>query len=92
MRRPTILALTVLLPALLLSGPSAQAGSQPQSDRIYLLASDSDYLYWGADATDPELGVSSISRICGTNYFIPQEARPCLVGIDAGNQTTRRSR
>jgi hypothetical protein len=84
---PRFIALIVVLPALLLSGLHAGAAVQPLSDRIYLLASDSDYLYWGVDSTDPELGVSSISRICGTNYAIPQEAKPCLAGLDTGTQS-----
>ena len=87
MRRPRILvALIVVVPALLLSGATSSALVSPQSDRLYLLAADTDYLYWGADPADPELGVGSVSRVCGGNYA-GVDSKPCLIGTDAPNAT-----
>jgi hypothetical protein len=82
MRRPRFLvALTVVLPALLLSG-TAGAATSPQYDRLYLLGADTDYLYWGVDRFDPELGAGSVSRICGAAvYGIPDRSKPCLSGL-----------
>ncbi|MGH2710077.1 MAG: hypothetical protein ACRDH9_02600 [Actinomycetota bacterium] len=80
MRRPRIAMGLVILAALILSGAASSASGQPQSDRLYLMSADTDYLYWTADASDPELAVGSISRMCGTNYVVPTQARPCLIG------------
>jgi hypothetical protein len=67
----------------LLFGNVAGAAVTPQYDRIYLLSSDADYLYWSVDRFDPELGLSSTSRPCGLNYLVPGRAKPCLVGVNA---------
>lgn len=86
MRRPLrIFALAVALPALLLPGTAGAADSSVR-DRLYLLSSDDDYLYWSADPLDPELGVGSTSRICGNGlYGIPGRSKPCLTGVDLTN-------
>jgi hypothetical protein len=86
MRRPLrILALSVALPVLLLSAPAGGAEIQ-SSNRIYLLSSDDDYLYWSVDRFDPELGVGSTTRTCGTNYLTPGN-KPCLIGRNVTDQT-----
>ncbi len=85
-RPPRFVALIVVLPALLLSGQPSSALPAPQSERLYLLSSDSDYLYWSADPADPELGVGTLSRVCGLNYAMP-DAKPCLIGTDVATAT-----
>lgn len=85
-RPPRLFALIVVLPALLLSGTSSSAITSPRADKLYLLSSDAEYLYWSPDAADPELGVGTLSRMCGTNY-IGVDPKPCLMGINASNQT-----
>lgn len=79
MRRAFALILAVAL-GVLSSGNASAA--PPAYDRLYLMSSDADYLYWSVDRFDPELGVSSISRSCGLYYFVPGRAKPCLVGIN----------
>ncbi len=83
-RPPRLIALTVVVPVLLLSGSPSSGAVAPQSDRLYLLGADTDYLYWSPDPLDSELGLGSVSRTCGLNYT-GVDAKPCVVGIDPGS-------
>lgn len=77
-RRLFALAFALVLAGLLSATPAGGASS-PSYDRLNLLAADTDYLYWGVDAFDPELGRFSISRTCGVGlYSIPGGSKPCL--------------
>lgn len=77
-----VFALSIVVPALLLSGV-AGASISPTYTRLNLLAADSDYLYWSVDRFDPELGVSAVSRTCGANvYSLPGHSKPCLSGVN----------
>lgn len=80
MCRPRIVALAVALPVLLL--PATGSATSLAHDRVYFMASDSDYLYWSVDPDDPELGPSTAVRNCGTLdvWGIPDRSKPCFSG------------
>lgn len=62
MRRLTpLLALLLLLPA-----TAHGADTWPSHNRLYLLGSGDEFLYWGVDPADPELGAGRIERLCST--------------------------
>ncbi len=84
-----LIAAIVLVPALLIPA-TTPAAAAPASDRIYLLGADTDYLYWGPDRLDPELGLRSASRFCGVRIdAVPGQSKPCLSGVDpAGGSRT----
>jgi len=75
-------------------GPATAWGSHeppppwPRHDRIYLMASSTDYRYWTVDRNDPELDVESITARCGLANVngIPERSKPCLQGLPLPGQ------
>ena len=61
-RRPIAAVLAAL--ALLASGPAEAEQQWAQQNRLYLLGSQEDFLYWSVDPDDPELGQNTESRTC----------------------------
>jgi hypothetical protein len=74
-----LLCLTVVLGV----APAVASDGGPTYDRLYLLGGEGDYLYWGVDPTDPELGQPVMTRHCGPARVggVPGESTPCLMGI-----------
>lgn len=82
-----LLAALQLVPATI----AAQASSQ-EHRRLYLMAADSQYLYWSVDPDDPELDVTTVARTCGTGQvWGTPDAEPCLSGPDLENNGLRYS-
>jgi len=54
----------------------------PEHDRIYLMASGTEYLHWTVDPTDPELDQGLTVRTCGATRTqgVPGHSKPCLTG------------
>lgn len=79
--RRTTLALA-LVAALFLVAAVPAAGASG-SDRLYLLADDVGGLYWSTVARDPELGMTTISRTCGTRApALPESRDRCFGYVD----------
>lgn len=68
----------VVVLAVGLAGPGAATAAEvPVHQRMYLLAAPTDYLYWGADPTDPELGETAVTRTCPNLPWGPG-SKPCF--------------
>lgn len=61
--RPLLL-MALLVPAL--PARAADPAPPPKHDRIYLLGTEEDFLYWSVDRHDPELGSARVERSCSS--------------------------
>lgn len=80
--RRMLLALLVVLP---LAAPGPAGAATSAHERIYLLGSASNYLYWSVDPQDPELSEPIIARQCGvgsTVSSLTNTNHPCHVFQD----------
>ena len=90
--RRRLVAGTIAVALTALAAPVTATADAPKQDRIYLLASDSEYLYWGVDPSDPELGTRTIVRRCGEfpSWGIPGRSTPCTQALGTDGARTSR--
>src|SRR5687767_9990825 len=83
--------LFLLATALALSSVAPSAGASNQAvdryTRIYLLGTDSDFLYWSVDPSDPEIDAGRLERQCSSTKLQGTPGyKPCNFQFLQGTQ------